>query len=139
MANEDMNVAAVTEAEKQIVGTLPQIIVTGTVEKPYYEIMYKSDCGEIYLGYSSYKLELVFRWLEEFFGETHAKAVDPESLRPKGRWTENRRKEFSVAIGGDVCWFTYTCSECGGETMNDYQYCPNCGADMTDNKGEIDE
>lgn len=55
---------------------------------------------------------------------------EPESLRPKGRWTENRRKEFSVAIGGDVCWFTYTCSECGGETMNDYQYCPNCGADM---------
>lgn len=64
------------------------------------------------------------------------KIIDPESLRPKGRWTENRRVGFSDAIEGDVYWFTYTCSECGGEVMNDYHYCPNCGADM---RGEVDD
>jgi hypothetical protein len=69
----------------------------------------------------------------------HAPTIDPESLRPKGRWTENRRVGFSDAIEDDVCWFTYTCSECGGEVMNDYHYCPNCGAKMTDNKGEINK
>jgi hypothetical protein len=59
-----------------------------------------------------------------------APTIDPESLRPKGRWTENRRVGFSDAIEDDVYWFTYTCSECGGEVMNDYHYCPNCGAKM---------
>lgn len=63
-------------------------------------------------------------------------AFTPESLRPKGRWTENRRVGFSDAIEDDVCWFTYTCSECGGEVMNGYHYCPNCGADM---RGEVDD
>lgn len=61
-------------------------------------------------------------YLKKFFAE--------ESLRPKGRWTENKRTMYSAAIEDNVIWFTYTCSVCSGEVMNDFLYCPNCGAKM---------
>lgn len=70
-----------------------------------------------------------------------AHTIDPESLRPKGRWIlTNEDYEY------------LTCSVCGGayytgaETFaraqdhltfaGGYNYCPNCGADM---RGEGDE
>lgn len=56
--------------------------------------------------------------------------IDPESLRPKGRWTENKRTMYSAAIEDNIIWFTYTCSVCSGEVISDFQYCPNCGAKM---------
>lgn len=45
-----------------------EIIVTGTVEKPYFEIKYfdLSD-GKYHIGYSSYDLENVFQWRDECF------------------------------------------------------------------------
>lgn len=53
------------------------------------------------------------------------RTIDPESLRPKGRW---------VSDEGDVL---FHCSECETEisTSWDYDdlhwnYCPNCGAKM---------
>lgn len=47
-----------------------------------------------------------------------APTIDPESLRPKGRW--------KGAGFGD-----YYCSLCTEEVSgNKYNYCPNCGADM---------
>jgi hypothetical protein len=51
--------------------------------------------------------------------------IDPESLRPKGRWIWNEEYE---------CW---ACSNCELSTLNNYRgnstdsnYCPTCGADM---------
>lgn len=45
-----------------------EVIVTGKREKPYYEIKYK-EVGEIdyKIGYSSYDLNNVFAWRDEFF------------------------------------------------------------------------
>lgn len=45
-----------------------EIVVHGTIEKPYYEIKYfdLSD-GQYHIGYSSYDLDNVFRWREECF------------------------------------------------------------------------
>ena len=45
-----------------------EVIVTGKREKPYYEIKYK-EVGEIdyKIGYSSYDLNNVFDWRDEFF------------------------------------------------------------------------
>ena len=46
----------------------PQIIVTGTVEKPYYEILYYDTSDNLWhIGYSSYNLANVIKWKEEFF------------------------------------------------------------------------
>ena len=83
-------------------------------------------------------------WLEngqnEYVYDTNAvlesideqSTIDPESLRQKGLWTENKRTMYSAAVEGDVLWFTYTCSECSWEAMNNSRYCPNCGAKMED-------
>ena len=45
-----------------------EVIVTGKREKPYYEIKYK-EVGETdyKIGYSSYDLNNVFAWRDEFF------------------------------------------------------------------------
>lgn len=46
----------------------PQIIVTGTVEKPYYEILYYDISDKIWhIGYSSYNLANVIAWKDECF------------------------------------------------------------------------
>ena len=158
MANEVDNVmAATTEKVTMIVGAFPQIIVTGTEEKPFYQIMYlENEDGEIHLGFGSYDLAYVFQWLKEFFGVTHASAVNPESLRPKGRWVVNR-KSFDG-------YTHHRCSHCGTDAPFVYTYidewdedldgewcyvgqrengieeqmgsfCPYCGSDM---RGESD-
>lgn len=45
-----------------------RIIVTGTKEKPYFELMYKEVGKEDYnIGYSSYDLNNVFDWKEKCF------------------------------------------------------------------------
>lgn len=48
--------------------TSVEIVVHGTVEKPYYEIKYLviGEC-EYRIGYSSYDLKNVFGWLKECF------------------------------------------------------------------------
>lgn len=45
-----------------------EIVVHGTKENPYYEIEYfdLSD-NEIHIGFSSYKLDFVFEYLEKYF------------------------------------------------------------------------
>ena len=50
-----------------------------------------------------------------------APTIDPESLRPSGRWDD----------AGYVVW----CSNCGEPYLpayKSYKYCPNCGAKMED-------
>lgn len=43
-----------------------QIIVNNSEDKPYYSIMYWEN-GEMNIGFSSYKLDYVQRWLNEEF------------------------------------------------------------------------
>lgn len=45
-----------------------EIVVSGTKDKPYYEIKYSdlSD-NEIHIGYGSYDLGIVFEYLEKYF------------------------------------------------------------------------
>lgn len=47
-----------------------------------------------------------------------------------GRWTEKERIMYDSMREEDVHWFTYVCSVCAGEVMNNTNYCPNCGAKM---------
>lgn len=52
-----------------------EIVVHGTKENPYYEIEYfdLSD-NEIHIGFSSYKLDVVFGYLEKYFDIVNEKA-----------------------------------------------------------------
>lgn len=53
---------------KKIKVASAEIVVHGTVENPYYEIKYYDIAdGEYHIGYSSYNLNYVFKWLEECF------------------------------------------------------------------------
>nr|DAF43187.1 MAG TPA: hypothetical protein [Siphoviridae sp. ctLeh52] len=51
-----------------------EIIVTGKKTKPYFEIKYR-EVGKRYynIGFSSYNLDYVFGWKEEYFEEVKPK------------------------------------------------------------------
>lgn len=44
-----------------------EIVVHGTLDKPYYAIVYQTTDGEWYVGYGSYKLETTFWWFNNCF------------------------------------------------------------------------
>lgn len=55
-------------ADEKIKTHFARIIVTGKTEKPYYEIMYYDPKDKMcYIGYSSYDLGIVRRFLERYF------------------------------------------------------------------------
>ena len=54
-----------------------RIIVGGTTEKPYYNILYFNPTDkEYHIGFGSYCLEYVFKWLAEEFEIEDALTVD---------------------------------------------------------------
>ena len=57
----------INNENKKIKVTSAEIVVQGTVERPYYEIKYYDLDGKCHIGYSSYNLNYVFEWLEECF------------------------------------------------------------------------
>lgn len=110
-----------------------QIIVNNSEDKPYYSIMYWEN-GEMNIGFSSYNLDYVRRWLNEEFEVKRNVDVVPVV---HGKWIRPHWKN------SDYCC---DCSECDGEAMHrEYQWnkkgiypiCPNCGAKM--DGGAVDE
>lgn len=66
--------------EKVKVTKKPEIVVHGTVYKPYFEIRYREVGKKEYsIGYSSYDLRNCFEWLENEF-EVVEKAPTPEEV-----------------------------------------------------------
>lgn len=58
----------IERSEEKLKVTSLEIIVTGTKDKPYFEIKYKEVGKEYYnIGYNSYDLKNVFGWKEECF------------------------------------------------------------------------
>ena len=59
-----------------------KIIVSGTADKPYYEIMWLDYMdGQYHIGYGSYNLNFVFQWLAECFEVEDAPTVEVVSCR----------------------------------------------------------
>lgn len=106
-----------------------KIIVDGTVEKPYYSILWLDKENKEYnVGYSSYYLDYVFKWLEvvfEIVASDEYPSADVEPVR-HGRWI--RRKSCHTQTG-----FVDKCSVCQNMLVHlgcKANYCPNCGAKM---------
>ncbi|MBQ8144316.1 MAG: hypothetical protein IJ042_05935 [Butyricicoccus sp.] len=63
----------------------------------------------------------------------NAPAINPDDLRPRGRWVPNGQCEHvPYRIRKTDHWTTYKCSECGyrnGRRFRD-KFCTNCGARM---------
>lgn len=56
-----------TKVTKVTKVTKAEIVVHGTVDKPYFELEYITLDGEVHIGYSSYDLANVFKWKEDCF------------------------------------------------------------------------
>ncbi len=123
---ENINIEAVT-AEQQIKEKIkafnPQIVVSDSPEKPYYSISYYDmEKKEWYIGYSSYFLENVYKWLFEYFEEVDSDMVEVVH----GEWEPHPRHP-----GFDRCSVCHNCI-----VANDWvdgrkwHYCPECGALM---------
>lgn len=53
---------------EKIKTTFAEIVVHGTNDRPYYEIMYYDmERDVLCIGYSSYYLDIVFKYLENYF------------------------------------------------------------------------
>ena len=59
-----------------------RIVVDGTAERPYYSIeWYDHTKNEYFLGYSSYYIDYVFKWLEECFEIVEAPKTNADRIR----------------------------------------------------------
>ena len=59
-----------------------RIVVDGTAEKPYYSIeWYDPTKNEYFLGYSSYYIGYVYKWLEECFEIVEAPKTNADRIR----------------------------------------------------------
>lgn len=101
--------------EEKIKVTSLEIIVTGSKEKPYFEIKYKELGKEDYdIGYSSYDLNNVFTWKDECFDIVNELA---EEYKDK------------VIIDGQYCFqtcgATEHCKECNRLSNGSIDYYEN--------------
>ena len=128
--------ASADERKHKIKTQFARIVVGGTPEKPYYNIWYFDPAdGKCHIGFSSYRLDYVFRWLAEEFEVTEP-CADVEPVR-RGKWNIRVSDERTLCL---------ECSVCGrrvdnfglhrlllfgeyGEACQLYPYC-HCGAKM---------
>lgn len=109
--------ASADECKHKIKTPFAKIIVGGTPKKPCYAILYFDPAdGKCHIGFGSYRLDYVFRWLAEEFEVTEP-CADVEPVR-HGRW-----ERYSTTM--------VECSLCGKHTArHKFNYCPNCGSKM---------
>ena len=128
MAEKEMQSADVYTNKNKIKTSFAKIFVSGTPDRPYFNILYFDPVDQDYhVGFSSYCLEYVFKWLSEEFEIEDAPAADVAPV-VHGRWEpcfdENCRCR----------WGFGKCSNCGQEyyahAIDHYKYCPNYGAKM---------
>lgn len=127
--------ASADERKHKIKTPFAKIIVGGTREKPCYTILYFDPAdGKCHIGFGSYRLDYVFRWLAEEFEVTEP-CADVEPVR-HGQWegyTHSRYcgiDEYGEPIFRDG--IVYYCSnpKCRRKTVIKENYCPNCGSKM---------
>ena len=97
-----------------------RIVVDGTAEKPYYSIeWYDHTKNEYFLGYSSYYIGYVFKWLEECFeivedNKTNAdriRAMSDEELADFIDRCEMSDIDYAKTFC-DLCNGQYECDQC---------------------------
>lgn len=95
----------------------------GEVYILYYDLLMlinrlpSAEPEEMIVGYSTYKPEVLSQYLREDF----ISPAEPE--RKNGYWIV-KEEDWRKQLEWDEC------SECGFATTKQYNFCPNCGADM---------
>ena len=124
MAEKEMQSADVCTHKDKIKTSFAKIFVSGTPDRPYFNILYFDPADQDYhIGFSSYCLEYVFKWLSEEFEIEDAPAADVAPV-VHAQWEpgnpicpvcgENKFKDLDADIWCD--WLP--------------DFCPNCGAKM---------
>ena len=76
-----------------------KVIVDGSSEKPYYNIMYFDQTDrECHIGFGSYCLEYVFQWLSEEFEIIEAPTVDAVTVVQVERMIDLTKEECESLI-----------------------------------------
>lgn len=73
---------------------------------------------------TNYKMELL--GMVTALGYAHEKETEE---RKKGRWIDETFKPWGLVH------HPYKCDQCGEHSEADSDFCPNCGADMTEGEG----
>lgn len=103
MAEKEMQSADVCTHKDKIKTSFAKIFVSGTPDRPYFNILYFDPADQDYhIGFSSYCLEYVFKWLSEEFEIEDAPAADVAPV-VHGRWIP-----FHSEAAGDIQY----CSAC---------------------------
>lgn len=77
MVEKEMQSADVCTHKDKIKTNFAKIFVSGTPDRPYFNILYFDPGDQDYhVGFSSYCLEYVFKWLSEEFEIEDAPAAD---------------------------------------------------------------
>lgn len=94
-----------------------KIVVGGTAEKPYYNIMYYDPAdGEYHIGYGSYRLDFVFKWLSEEF-----EVVETMTNADRIRAMSDEELARTFAQTGNCppsSKYGYNCERCGKCWLN---------------------
>lgn len=125
MAEKEMQSADVCTHKNKIKTSFAKIFVSGTTDRPYFNILYFDPVDQDYhVGFGSYCLEYVFKWLSDEFEIEDAPAADVAPV-VHGRWIED---ESGIII----------CPKCkrGYNLIAKFtNYCPACGAKMDGKEG----
>lgn len=80
--------------------TKAEIIVRGTVDKPYFEIKYH-EVGKTYnnIGFGSYSLENVFKWKDEYF--EIVKSANENNAKMTITCNRNNTNQIIISITDD--------------------------------------
>lgn len=99
------------------------VIVERFHGNPYYNILYFDPTDKDYhIGFGSFCLEYVFKWLDEEFEIVEAPAADVVEVK-RGRWVE---RPFLLGTSN----FCSVCDCFYGMPHGKFNFFPNCGADM---------
>lgn len=118
MAEKEMQSADVCTQKNKIKTSFAKIFVSGTTDRPYFNILYFDPVDQDYhVGFGSYCLEYVFKWLSDEFEIEDAPAADVAPV-VHGRWVDGKCSNCGVdiptddahdAIFEDECRFCYYC------------------------------
>lgn len=97
--------ASADECKHKIKTPYAKIFVGSTVKKPCYNILYFDPAdGVMHIGFSSFSLDYVFKWLAEEFEIIDG--LDVADVEPVRRWipcSEGLPNDFEDVL----CWYEY--------------------------------
>lgn len=122
MVEKEMQSADVCTLKDKIKTSFAKIFVSGTPDRPYFNILYFDPVDQDYhVGFSSYCLEYVFKWLSDEFEIEDAPAADVVPV-VHGRWVDGKCSNCGVDIPTDDAHDAIFENEC--------RFCYYCGAKM---------